>query len=90
LTLARYHDFLPGGHAWRRLREWVQLYAGLDLRWDVELVLARGEVPEPRLGSVARLGVSTWIGRDARDRDRNELRLRPDTSFLLRHGVRHA
>jgi len=95
LTLARYDDFLPGGRAWSRLREWVQHYAGLDLRWDVELALAADQVPEPRLGRAVRLGVSTWIGRDKeteRDRDRNDLRLRPDTSFLLRrhHGARHA
>jgi len=94
LTLARYHDFLPGGPAWSRLREWVQHYAGLDLRWDVELTLAAREVPEPRLGRAVRLGVSAWIGRGGaqREKDRNDLRLRPDTSFLLRrhHGVRHA
>jgi type VI secretion system protein ImpH len=95
LTLARYHDFLPGGPAWSRLREWVQHYAGLDLRWDVELALAADQVPEPRLGRAVRLGVSAWIGHrgDAqRSRDRNDLRLRPDTSFLLRrnNGVRHA
>ena len=95
LTLARYHDFLPGGRAWSRLREWVQHYAGLDLRWDVELTLAADQVPEPRLGRAVRLGVSAWIGRPdeaQRSRDRNDLRLRPDTSFLLRrnNGVRHA
>ena len=95
LTFARYDDFLPGGRAWSRLREWVQHYAGLDLRWDVELTLAADEVPEPRLGRAVRLGVSAWIGRDneaQRPRDRNDLRLRPDTSFLLRrhHGARHA
>jgi len=95
LTLARYHDFLPGGPAWSRLREWVQHYAGLDLRWDVELTLAADQIPEPRLGRAVRLGVSAWIGHrdDAqRGRDRNDLRLRPDTSFLLRRntGVRHA
>jgi hypothetical protein len=81
--------------AWSRLREWVQHYAGLDLRWDVELTLAADHVPEPRLGGAVRLGVSTWIGRRddvQRGRDRNDLRLRPDTSFLLRRntGVRHA
>lgn len=90
LTLARYHEFLPGGRAWSRLREWVQHYAGLDLRWDVELALRADQVPEPRLGRAARLGVSTWIGRTEVPRDRNDLRLRPDTSFLLRHGVPHA
>jgi type VI secretion system protein ImpH len=92
LTLARYHEFLPGGAAWSRLREWVQHYAGLDLRWDVELTLAGSEVPEPRLGRASRLGVSTWIGRRTARRDRSDLRLRPDTSFLLRrnNGVPHA
>ncbi|HSC62414.1 MAG TPA: type VI secretion system baseplate subunit TssG [Caldimonas sp.] len=95
LSLDRYDDFLPGGRAWARLREWVQHYAGLDLRWDVELALAADHVPEPRLGRTVRLGVSTWIGRRGeaeRRRDRHDLRLRPDTSFLLRRhqGVRHA
>jgi hypothetical protein len=31
-----------------------------------------------------RLGVSTWIGRGGRDRARADLRLRTETSFLLR------
>ena len=90
LSFAAYNRFLPGTANWLRLREWVQHYAGLDLCWDVELALAASEVPEPRLGRRVRLGVSTWIGRGAGGRDRGDLRLRPDTSFLLRHGVRHA
>jgi len=90
LTLAQYQAFLPGGGAWRALCEWVQHYTGLDLRWDVQLTLARDHVPEPRLGSALRLGVTTWIGRTDRTRDRHDLRLRPHTSFLLRHGGRHA
>ena len=92
LTLAQYDDLLPGGRAWRRLREWVQQYTGLDLRWDVELVLAHDQVPEPRLGRAVRLGVTAWIGRRAGAGDRSDLRLRPETSFLLRrnNGVPHA
>lgn len=92
LTLAQYLDFLPGRAPWLRVREWVQHYTGLDLRWDVELALAAAEVPEPRLGTALQLGVTTWLGRTARAEDRRDLRLRPDTSFLLRrhHGVRHA
>jgi type VI secretion system protein ImpH len=90
LTLAQYNAFLPGGAAWRALCEWVQHYAGLDLRWDVQLTLARDHVPAPRLGAGSRLGIATWIGRGGGDRDRHDLRLRPDTSFLLRHGGHHA
>lgn len=90
LTLAHYESLLPGGTAWRALTEWVHLYTGLDLRWDVELALAAGHVPEPLLGRPLRLGVATWIGRATRPRDRRDLRLRPHTSFLLRHGGCHA
>jgi len=89
LTLARYLAFLPGGAAWPALGAWVHRYTGLDLRWDVQLVLAAAEVPEPRLDRRVRLGVTAWIGRAGRARDRGDLRLRPHSSFLL-DGARHA
>ncbi|HET8747344.1 MAG TPA: type VI secretion system baseplate subunit TssG [Ramlibacter sp.] len=90
LTLAQYESFLPGGTAWPALEEWVRHYTGLDLRWDVQLTLARAHVPAPCLGSGIRLGVSAWIGRRAQARDRGDLRLRPHTSSLLRPGGCHA
>ena len=86
LTLAQYHGFLPGGGAWLELRDWVRQYTGLDLIWDVQLCLDGAEIPEPRLGRRVALGVAAWIGRGDRGRDRHDLRLRPDTSFLLRRG----
>jgi len=90
LTLSQYNGFLPGERAWLALRDWVHQYTGLDLQWDVQLVLARAEVPEPRLSRQVRLGLTAWIGRAGRSRDRSNLRLRPDTSFLVLHGVSHA
>jgi type VI secretion system protein ImpH len=84
LTLAQYQGFLPGGAEWLRLRDWVLQYTGLDLQWDVQLVLGRDHVPRARAGRHVRLGVSTWIGRPEPGRDRSDLRLRPGTSFLLR------
>jgi type VI secretion system protein ImpH len=90
LTLAQYCNFLPGSPAWLQLRDWVRQYTGLDLLWDVQLCLARSEIPEPRLGRQVPLGVAAWLGRNDRQRDRHDLRLRPETSFLLRQGVRHA
>ena len=92
LTLAQYQNVLPGGTAWLQLRDWVRQYTGLDLLWDVQLCLARTEVPQPRLRERPMLGVAAWLGRiDPKSaRDRADLRLRPDTSFLLRHGAHHA
>lgn len=94
LTLAQYRGFLPGGEAWLQLRDWVRQYTGLDLLWDVQLCLAGSEVPEPRLGRRVPLGVAAWLGRSHLPphqlADRHDLRLRPDTSFLLRRGVPHA
>ena len=90
LTLGQYHAFLPGGEHWAALRDWVEQYTGLDLTWDVQLVLDRAAVPLPRAGRHVRLGVTSWLGRQGAQGDRADLRLRPDTSFLARHGVPHA
>lgn len=79
-----YQALLPGTPRWLALGDWIRSYAGLDLRHDVQLVLARAEVVAPCLGRHVRLGVSTWIGRAGRSRDRGDLRLRPETSFLAR------
>lgn len=82
LTFAQYQAFLPDGSGWPLVREWVARYAGMDLRWDLELVLKGSEVPAPRLGRHVRLGLSGWIGNDSvskNPRDRADLRLRPAT-----------
>jgi type VI secretion system protein ImpH len=81
LTLAQYHAFLPGGTAWRPLREWVRQYTGLDLLWDVELCIDHHHMPDAQLGRHVQLGRTAWAGRRVRDRsgfDRRDLRLRPE------------
>lgn len=97
LTLAQYHAFLPGSPAWQQLRDWVRLYAGLDLLWEVQLGLRHGDVGSMRLGQQLRLGLTSWLGtggkvagqRRAR-RDRADLHLRPESFFLTRrHGATH-
>lgn len=88
LSRERHDQLIPGGSAYRSLLEWVQVLAGPEMRWELELRLA--ERPEPRLqpGSQApRLGLTAWLGRRAPAEGRpasQDLRLRPRMSFLHR------
>jgi len=77
LTLAQYRAFQPGQAAWAELRDWVRSYMGQHLLWDVQLCLARDEVPAPRLDRRVESGLTAWLGGGPR-RDRSDLRLRPD------------
>jgi type VI secretion system protein ImpH len=82
MSLAKYRAFQPGSPALRALREWVRQFVGLDLQWDVELCLARAEVPEPLLRTRPQLGRGAWLGSRVRDRDvsdRRDLRLHPES-----------
>lgn len=62
MPLAEYEQFLPGGSRFRQLVAWVRNYIGVELAWDVRIVLARSAVPQPLLGRYGRLGWTTWIG----------------------------
>ncbi len=61
LTLVEYERLLPGGLSFHRLVPLVRNWAGDTLAWDVNLVLARNEVPAIRLGRQGRLGWTTWL-----------------------------
>jgi type VI secretion system protein ImpH len=81
LSLARYLSLICDARALVALRRAIRFVAGADIDYDLRLVLARDEVPEPRLGQCA-LGRTTWLGRHpARDPDDYALR-----GFSLRDG----
>jgi type VI secretion system protein ImpH len=73
----RYREFLPHGGALPRLRALVRQWVGLELDWDLRLVLDRREMPPPRVGAdaAAGLGRGLWIGTAPRERDGDELLL---------------
>jgi type VI secretion system protein ImpH len=54
---------LPGTSTHRRLLEWVDLYTGGLLEWDVELRVKPEEAPCLRLDGSARLSRTGWLGR---------------------------
>jgi len=71
--MAEYDGFLPGGRLLARLADWVRLYVGYELAWDVRLVLKHDAVPLLRLGRGARLGWTTWLGVRKRGSDADDL-----------------
>lgn len=65
LPRARYEEFLPGGSAYLKLRELTRFFSSDSFDFELQLVLAREQVPGCVLGSDEgggiRLGWSTWL-----------------------------
>jgi type VI secretion system protein ImpH len=73
---ARYESLLPGGDGLRQLAAWVRLYIGDELGWEIQLVLARHEIPVVSLGHSGRLGWSCWLHARCPDEEADDLVLR--------------
>jgi type VI secretion system protein ImpH len=73
LDLATFLRFLPVGGLLPRLRALVRHAVGLDLDWDVQLVLRKDEVPTARLGGATRLGWTSWLATGERGKDADDL-----------------
>jgi len=71
-----FHRFLPPGDAIRPLTQLTAYFAGEELDFDVQPVLAAAEVPECRLGGEpthgSYLGWSTWLKVRPFDRDADD------------------
>jgi type VI secretion system protein ImpH len=75
LTLGRYRDFFPGAPAYRVLRALARFYSGGQIDFDVQLVLARDQVPECELGGEFPLGLCSWAKTGAFERDPDDATL---------------
>ncbi|WP_084187214.1 type VI secretion system baseplate subunit TssG [Andreprevotia chitinilytica] len=62
MPLATYRRFLPGGDNVPALLRWVGDYVGLELGWDVQLLLSADEVPAGALSAPQPLGLGAWLG----------------------------
>ncbi len=64
LTMPQYLDFLPTGTAYASLRALARFYGRDEIDFEVQLVLARDEVPQCELGrdddAAPRLGWTSW------------------------------
>ena len=77
MDFADYERMLPDGESFDRLVSWVGDYVGDELSWDVQLILKGPEVPQTRLGSLGRLGWTTWLKSRPFHREADDLVLSP-------------
>lgn len=77
MDLKDYCRLLPGGPGQERLVAWVRNYAGMELDFEVQLILKRDQVPKVRLGGDrtegSRLGWTTWLRTGPMQRDGDDL-----------------
>jgi type VI secretion system protein ImpH len=73
MKLHDYERMLPGTPSFKRLKDWVRQYSGEHFSWDLQLVLAKEEVPEISLGRAGRLGWTTWLKTRPFERDADNL-----------------
>lgn len=90
LPLDAYERFLPGEEAFQALFDLVRLSVTEELSFEIQLVLAKEEVPGLCLSSTStgRLGRTTWLTMPAgeRRRDADDARFPSETFALGRAG----
>jgi len=66
LSLERYEAFLPTGKSFKALVSTVRNYVGMELLWEVKLILKKEEKPVTCLGKSGALGWTSWLETDQR------------------------
>ena len=69
ISLAEYESLLPGKSTFASLAALVRSYAGYEMEWDVNVVLAKEEIPRMQLGTGTRLGWTSWLSGSVPERD---------------------
>lgn len=72
-----FERFLPGKESLSRLAAIVRTWTGDALAWDLQVVLARDEVPATRLDARSGLGWNTWLLGARATRDAHEYVIDP-------------
>ena len=80
----RFGDFLPGGRSLPPLVDWVRNYVGFEFDWELQLVLARDEVPAIRLGREGQLGWTAWLGSRPSPADAGDVVFAPERTRSAR------
>ncbi len=77
LTLENYLRFLPNGRSHQKLADLVKLYIGLELAWELQLILEQNQVPQSILGNQLSLGWTSWLGKQVGGLNADDLIIQP-------------
>ncbi len=61
MNLVDYEDLLPGKEKLKQVSAILKNYVGMEMNWDVNLILQKDAVPKTKLGSYGQLGWTTWL-----------------------------
>jgi len=79
LTLEEYESFLPSGNSFKAMVAAVRNYLGLEMLWEVRLLLKGSEKPVTCLGKQGVLGWTSWLSADEPQETIGDLVLQTDT-----------
>jgi type VI secretion system protein ImpH len=78
MELDRFVGFLPGRSSLSGVVDWVRNWVGFEFDWELQLVLARDDVPGVCLGREGRLGWTAWLGTRRAAGDADDLTFAPE------------
>lgn len=81
LRYGQYLSLMPAGKKFAELSELVRLYCGPSLSFEIQLILAKEDIPEARLqggSSVGRLGWDLWVRQAPAGKDSDDAVFDPD------------
>jgi len=78
-----YRRMLPNGKSAKRLIALVRNYIGIEMNWELKLILKKEDVPSARLGGDDQLGWTSWSGHRTVDTDADDLLLNVSTLSRL-------
>ena len=73
LNLQRFESLLPNGKKITAFSNLVKNYMGFELKWDLNLILKKNEVPTARLGKYGWLGWNSWLAARSRNNDAKDM-----------------
>ena len=61
MDLEEYEGLLPGKDKLKQVASILKNYLGLEMAWDVNLILKKEEIPKTALGEYGQLGWTSWL-----------------------------